>query len=245
MDFALTGSSNGLQLNARLYDVAPDGSAALVDRGPRRVTAAEAAAGTLRTDLHGNGWRFDAGHRIRIELAQDDTPFVRATDEPSSLELSRVSLAIPVREASSTIGGGADEKPACGNPISGTNKRNRLKGTECGDQIDGLRRQGSPQGRPRRRLPQGRQGQRPARWRPRCRQAPRRQGQRPHRGARRRSRSRQLRARQARSRQGRSQGPGAKELRAGQAAQRSSRLTRARSRAFNGHGPYRRDLESE
>ena len=137
VDFALTGSSNGLQLNARLYDVSPDGSAALVDRGPRRVTAAEAAAGTLRMDLHGNGWRFGAGHRIRIELAQDDTPFVRATDEPSSLELARVSLAIPVREASSTIGGGADKKRACGNRISGTNKRDRLTGTEDGDRIEG------------------------------------------------------------------------------------------------------------
>ncbi len=138
VDFALTGSTKGLQLNARLYDISPDGSAALVDRGPRRVTAGEAAAGTLRMDLHGNGWRFDAGHRIRIELAQDDTPFVRATDEPSSLALSRVSLAIPVREASSTIGGGADKKPACGNRIQGSNKRNRLKGTKFGDQIAGL-----------------------------------------------------------------------------------------------------------
>ena len=135
---ALSGSSNGLQLNARLYDVSPDGTAALVDRGPRRVTAAEAAAGTVRTELHGNGWRFAAGHRIRIELAQDDTPFVRATDEPSSLDLTGASLAIPVRESSSTIQGDADAKPACGNRISGTNKKNRLKGTEFGDQIDGL-----------------------------------------------------------------------------------------------------------
>lgn len=138
VDLALTGSSNGLQLNARLYDLSPNGSAALVDRGPRRITAAEAASGIVRIELHGNGWRFGAGHRIRIELAQDDTPFVRATDEPSSLELTRVSLAIPVREASSTIGGGADKKPDCGNRISGTNKRNRLKGTKFGDQIDGL-----------------------------------------------------------------------------------------------------------
>lgn len=138
VDLALTGSSSGLQLNVRLYDVSPGGSAALVDRGPRRITAAEATAGQVRIDLHGNGWRFDAGHRIRVELTQDDTPFVRATDEPSSLGLSRVALAIPVREGSSTIGGNPDRKPACGNRISGTNRKNRLKGTEFGDQIDGL-----------------------------------------------------------------------------------------------------------
>lgn len=89
----------GLQLNARLYDVFPDGTAVLVDRGPRRVTAAEANAGEIRFQLHGNAWRFERGHRIRIELAQDDGPYLRASDTPSSLTLTGVRLQIPMRSS--------------------------------------------------------------------------------------------------------------------------------------------------
>ncbi|MBA2240975.1 MAG: hypothetical protein H0W09_07020 [Solirubrobacterales bacterium] len=88
---------SGLQLNARLYDVFPDGRAVLVDRGPRRLTAREIDAGSVTYELHGNGWRFPSGHSIRIELAQDDEPFLRASDVPSSLTLEQVRLSLPVR----------------------------------------------------------------------------------------------------------------------------------------------------
>lgn len=88
---------SGLQLNARLYDVFPDGRAVLVDRGPRRLTQREIAAGAVGFELHGNGWRFPGGHSVRIELTQDDEPYLRASDVPSSLTLERVRLALPVR----------------------------------------------------------------------------------------------------------------------------------------------------
>ncbi|MGH2951096.1 MAG: CocE/NonD family hydrolase C-terminal non-catalytic domain-containing protein, partial [Solirubrobacterales bacterium] len=126
-DFELSGPTQGLQLNARLYDVAPNGAATLVDRGPRRVSAAEAEAGRVAFGLHGQAWRFDAGHRIRIELAQDDQPFVRATDVGSSLALSGVRLTIPVRE-----GGGR-----CAIEVRGTKRGDRLSGTSLGERIRG------------------------------------------------------------------------------------------------------------
>lgn len=97
-----TGLGSGIQLNARLYDVFPDGRAVMVDRGVRRVTEANA----LTTfDLHGNGWQFPAGHRIRIELTQDDDPYIKQSVQASSLTLSAVTLLVPIREASTTIGG--------------------------------------------------------------------------------------------------------------------------------------------
>jgi hypothetical protein len=85
----------GLQLNSRLYDVFPDGKAVMVDRGPRRVTAPN---GSVEYQLHGNGWRFEPGHRIRIEITQDDDPFLRASNIPSSSTINGVHLKIPVRE---------------------------------------------------------------------------------------------------------------------------------------------------
>jgi hypothetical protein len=137
VDFTLTGSSDGLQLNARLYDLAPDGTALMVDRGTRRIDPVEAEAGTTTLQLHGNGWRFEQGHRIRIELAQDDQPFVRATDIPSSLSVSGVRLAIPVREADDDIGGGPEPKPRCGNRLRGTGGADNIAGTDDGDAIKG------------------------------------------------------------------------------------------------------------
>ncbi len=92
-----TGSGSGIQLNARLYDVFPDGKQVMVDRGVRRVTRANE---TTVFDLHGNGWRFPQGHRVRIELTQDDSPYIRPSTQPSTLTLSGVTLKIPVREGS-------------------------------------------------------------------------------------------------------------------------------------------------
>jgi dienelactone hydrolase len=135
IDFTSTGGDpgqSGLQLNGRLYDVAPSGEALMVDRGVRRVSHAS----TITYQLHGNGWLFPAGHRIRIEIAQDDSPFVRFSTPPSGTSLSAVRLRIPVREGGS-IGGGP-EGP-CANVRKGTRKRDKLRGTDRGDKIKGRR----------------------------------------------------------------------------------------------------------
>lgn len=92
-----------LQLNARLYDLLPDGrTEVMVDRGFRALASPDS---TAVIDLLGNGWRFPKGHRVRVELAQDDDPYVKASTTPSSLTLSGATLEIPVREASAAIGG--------------------------------------------------------------------------------------------------------------------------------------------
>jgi dienelactone hydrolase len=95
--FSPSPGASGVELNARLYDVFPDGEAVMVDRGPRRVSDAEVQSGSVTFELHGNGWRFPQGHRIRIELAQDDDPFLKSSSIASSLTLTGVNLAIPVR----------------------------------------------------------------------------------------------------------------------------------------------------
>jgi dienelactone hydrolase len=95
--FSASPGATGVELNARLYDVFPNGTAVMVDRGPRRLTSGEVQAGSVSYELHGNGWLFQQGHRIRIELAQDDDPFLKSSSVPSSLTLSGVDLTIPVR----------------------------------------------------------------------------------------------------------------------------------------------------
>ena len=107
------GTGSELQLNARLYDVAQDGQATMVDRGFRTLTASE---GSAAFDLLGNGWRFERGHRVRVELAQDDDPYIKASTAPSRLELAGVTLAIPVREASATLRPDSSDAPETTSP---------------------------------------------------------------------------------------------------------------------------------
>lgn len=97
-----SGEGDGIQLNARLYDLLPEGKQVLVDRTTYRVTEPN---GTSVFDLKANGWRFAKGHRIRIEIAQDDNPFVKNSNRPSALILSGVKLELPIRESSATVGG--------------------------------------------------------------------------------------------------------------------------------------------
>jgi hypothetical protein len=91
---AHTGTGSGIQLNARLYEVLPGGDQVLVDRGGARVVQ---PAGTSLFDLNGNAWRFHKGSKLRIELAQDDAPYVKRSTQPSSLTLAGVTLRVPVR----------------------------------------------------------------------------------------------------------------------------------------------------
>jgi len=99
-----TGNGPANQLNARLYDLYPDGTQVLVDRGVKRIGG---AMGPTTFDLHGNGWRFLPGHKLRIEIAQDDDPYIRSSNLPSSLSLAGATLDVPVREGSVEVGGAA------------------------------------------------------------------------------------------------------------------------------------------
>jgi fermentation-respiration switch protein FrsA (DUF1100 family) len=101
-DFTLLGEP-GLQLNAlvggvdaeinsRLWDVAPDGTATLVTRGAFRWTPATAA---IDYAMQGNGWVFRAGHQLRIQITQNDAPYLRLDNYPSTVSYSAMRLTLP------------------------------------------------------------------------------------------------------------------------------------------------------
>jgi acetyl esterase/lipase len=101
------GQGSGIQLNARMYDVFPDKRAVMVDRGVSRVTPAN---GKTLLDLNGNGWLFPAQHKIRLELAQDDSLYIKHSEQPSSLTIGDpvqhgIAIEIPVREAGTQLSG--------------------------------------------------------------------------------------------------------------------------------------------
>jgi hypothetical protein len=84
---------------ARLWDEGPDGAAVLVDRGIVRIDppAYDEVAGTLRLPLYGNHWRFAAGHRVRLDLAQVDEPSFRRPNAPNAVTFGGPRLRLPVR----------------------------------------------------------------------------------------------------------------------------------------------------
>jgi X-Pro dipeptidyl-peptidase-like protein/prolyl oligopeptidase family protein len=94
VDYAAS-TADGLQINARLVDVFPDGKGVMVDRGVRRVTS---QSGTVEVPLQGNGWRFEPGHKIRVEITQDDYAYIKGSSIPSSATISGVRVRMPVRE---------------------------------------------------------------------------------------------------------------------------------------------------
>jgi acetyl esterase/lipase len=93
----VTGEPGVAQVAGRLWDVAPDGSSqTLVARGEYRPTGA--AAGEL-WQLHANGWRFAAGHVPKLELLGSSPPSSRPSNGDFSVEVERLELRLPVREA--------------------------------------------------------------------------------------------------------------------------------------------------
>lgn len=79
----------------RLWDVAPDGSVTLVTRGEYRWTGAPGTTTTVSYALLGSGWIFQAGHQVRIEVTQNDAPYMRLDNYASAVQYSSIRLTLP------------------------------------------------------------------------------------------------------------------------------------------------------
>jgi hypothetical protein len=105
--YTFTGGPTG-QLDARVWDVAPDGTTLLMTRGAYRIDLAyDDAAGTLRLPLFGNHWRLAPGHSVRLDLTQVDSPFLRPSDLVSSFQFEPPTLSLPTRESGNRTLAGA------------------------------------------------------------------------------------------------------------------------------------------
>jgi len=101
---AVTGTPPAsTQLAARLWDVKPGGAGqTLVARGLYRPSGG--AADTF--ELHANGWHFAAGHVVKLELLGADAPYGRPSNGPFTIDVRRLALKLPVREAGACVGSG-------------------------------------------------------------------------------------------------------------------------------------------
>ena len=84
------------QLDARLWDVAPDGREQYVSRGTYALVGD--GGRTITWQLFGGGYTFQAGHTIRLELLNSDPPYMQPSDNPSPVTVSNVLVELPSHE---------------------------------------------------------------------------------------------------------------------------------------------------
>ena len=102
-------------LSAKLCDVFPDGTSSLVTRGMLNLTHRDSRREPeplepgkpyqIEFELEVCSWTFEAGHRIRLDLAGTDWPNAWAPPEPVTLSLHREasSLILPVMDGPSPV----------------------------------------------------------------------------------------------------------------------------------------------
>lgn len=103
-------------LSAKLCDVWPDGTSALVSRGFLNLTQRDSqehpeplepgAAYDVTVSLDATSWVFEAGHRLRLDVAGSDWPNAWAPPRAHSLTVwpARSRLVLPVMEHPSNAG---------------------------------------------------------------------------------------------------------------------------------------------
>ena len=91
-------SAPDVQLNSRLWDIAPDGTERLVTRGAYRAVRPDPGGAVAEYPMFGNHWRFEAGHRLRLEVTNIDAPFLRADNFPAVTTVDDARLELPGRD---------------------------------------------------------------------------------------------------------------------------------------------------
>jgi hypothetical protein len=115
LELELTSSAPVAFLSAKLCDVFPDGTSALVTRGVLNLAHRESSTQPsplepgsrvrIRLELEATSWVFERGHGLRLSLAGSDWPNVWPPPEAATLTVARgsVALSLPVVEGPSPI----------------------------------------------------------------------------------------------------------------------------------------------
>jgi hypothetical protein len=84
------------ELNVRVWDVAPDGSVqGLVTRGTYRSLDGPGTGLRARFQVAPQGYRFPAGHRVKVEVAANDAPYYQASNLPAVVMVRRIEVVLP------------------------------------------------------------------------------------------------------------------------------------------------------
>jgi fermentation-respiration switch protein FrsA (DUF1100 family) len=79
---------------ARLWDV-HEGRQTLISRGVYRLR--DDQRGRIVFQLFGNGWRFEGGHRVKLELLGNDPGYLRTSNFDFTVRASKLRVELPTR----------------------------------------------------------------------------------------------------------------------------------------------------
>jgi predicted acyl esterase len=97
VDFGFATTGPDTQLHVRMWDVTSDGSAqGLVTRGTYRSLDAPGTARHARFQLDPQGYRFPAGHQLKVEVTANDAPFFQASNVPAIVTVERLQVTLPL-----------------------------------------------------------------------------------------------------------------------------------------------------
>lgn len=90
-----TSGDNG-ELDSQLFDVMPNGDERLISRGAYRLT--DNQSGSVVFQLHGNGYYFPPGDKVKLVLMGSDAPYLRkSNDQTFTVRVSKVTVTLPTR----------------------------------------------------------------------------------------------------------------------------------------------------
>jgi len=81
------------QIDARLWDLSPEGTQLLVTRGVYALSSYQ--TGKIAFQLHGNGYRFEPGHTVELQLLGRDAPYYQAGNMPFTVRTSHLKVSLP------------------------------------------------------------------------------------------------------------------------------------------------------
>jgi predicted acyl esterase len=91
-------AASDLELDTRLWDLAPDGTETLITRGAYRALSPNPAGEVADQELFGNAWRLRSGHSLRLEVTQVDAGYLRPDNFASAAVIDGARLELPGRE---------------------------------------------------------------------------------------------------------------------------------------------------
>ncbi len=95
LKLAYEATGPDIQLNSRLWDVAPDGVQTLITRAAYRVVDPGSGEQKATYDLYGNHWQLEKGHELLLEVTGDDSTFFRRDNFPSVITVNSAKLTLP------------------------------------------------------------------------------------------------------------------------------------------------------
>jgi hypothetical protein len=81
------------QIDARLWDITPDGQQRLISRGVYSLRNDQ--SGRIAFQLHGNGWHFDRRDVAELQLLGRDAPYYQASNGAFSVKVTSLGVALP------------------------------------------------------------------------------------------------------------------------------------------------------